>query len=408
MSGNFILRAAAGTDAGRKHNVNQDNAFAYVRDPELGKSRGLFIVADGMGGHKAGEIASQLAVETIHQELVWFLMQSDEEDTQPSYPAIGQEGTSETEQNLLEKRLLLAIQQANRRITQYAESNPIDAGNLGTTITCALIDENQAIIVNIGDSRTYLLRGGKLYQITEDHSYVGHLVREGQLAPEGDGIWRINMESGAERLLFSVSEIAQFDPLESMKNAEHYFNHILFNPDGTRFMFFHVWLNNDKKRFIRLITCNLDGEDRYALINEGHVSHYTWKSNDELLAYSTHKDTGRNYHLYKDMSDHREVVGKGVLDQDGHPSYSPHGALLLTDTYHDKYRDQHLLIYDPQSEKLYSLGSYYGPTEFRGDVRCDLHPRWSPSGRYICIDTPHNGRRAMYVLDINDLFVNEH
>ena len=185
MSGNFILRAAAGTDAGRKHNVNQDNAFAYVRDPELGKSRGLFIVADGMGGHKAGEIASQLAVETIHQELVWFLMQSDEEDTQPSYPAIGQEGTSETEQNLLEKRLLLAIQQANRRITQYAESNPIDAGNLGTTITCALIDENQAIIVNIGDSRTYLLRGGKLYQITEDHSYVGHLVREGQLAPEG-------------------------------------------------------------------------------------------------------------------------------------------------------------------------------------------------------------------------------
>lgn len=185
MSGNFILRAAADTDVGRKHKIDQDNVVAYIRDPELGKTRGLFIVADGMGGHKAGEIASSLAVETIHQELEWFLEQSDAEDTQPSQPAVGNEAAENQETDLLEKRLLIAIQQANRRITEYAQKNPVDAGNLGTTITCALIDETQAIIANIGDSRTYLLREGKLYQVTEDHSYVGHLVREGQLAPEG-------------------------------------------------------------------------------------------------------------------------------------------------------------------------------------------------------------------------------
>ena len=179
------LIAAAQTNPGRVHPVDQDNAFAYVRDPELGRTRGFFIVADGMGGHQAGEIASKLAVDTIREELAWFLEQSDAEETKPNYPIYGSgdpEPTVDTSQ--LQQRLLLAINHANRTISQYALDNPIDAGNLGTTVTCALVDEDRVIIANIGDSRTYLLRDDQMTQITEDHSYVAHLVREGQIAPE--------------------------------------------------------------------------------------------------------------------------------------------------------------------------------------------------------------------------------
>jgi serine/threonine protein phosphatase PrpC len=84
----------------------------------------------------------------------------------------------------LEKRLELAIEEANKVIYTYAQENPIDAGNLGCTVTCAIIYGDVAIIANVGDSRTYLFRGGKLNQITDDHSYVGQLVREGLLEPE--------------------------------------------------------------------------------------------------------------------------------------------------------------------------------------------------------------------------------
>jgi hypothetical protein len=255
-------------------------------------------------------------------------------------------------------------------------------------------DGNWGISLNF--SRLHRLRPGYGYINIPDNT-------EGQLAPINDGLWRINMHTGEELFLFSIDDISRFEPLASMSGAEHYFNHILFNPDGTRFMFFHVWMT-DSKRYTRLITCNLDGEEKYALINEGHVSHYTWKSSNELLAYSTHNNTGRHYYLYKDESIKHEIIGKKILDQDGHPSYSSDGSLLLTDTYYDKYREQHLFLFNIGTHKLTSLGSFYSPFKYRGELRCDLHPRWSQNGKNICFDSSHEGKRAMYVLDVGNHF----
>lgn len=179
------LRAAAGTHPGQVYQLNQDKVFAAIRPAGQGKMGGLFIVADGMGGHQAGEVASDLAVQTIRQQLSWFLDSNETEDTQPSVPQTGKTTVLDGGAELpLLHRLRVAIEQANQSIAAYSKDNPNEAGNLGTTVTCALIDEDTAIIANVGDSRTYLLRDSNLQQITEDHSYVGQLVREGQLAPE--------------------------------------------------------------------------------------------------------------------------------------------------------------------------------------------------------------------------------
>jgi PPM family protein phosphatase len=181
------LRAAAGTHPGQVYQLNQDKVFAAIRPSGSGKMGGLFVVADGMGGHQAGEIASDLAVQTIRQELAWFVSNNDAEDTQPSSPrqSTGNTTVMDTPAELpLQRRLRVAIEQANQSIAGYSQDNPDNAGNMGTTITCALIDDDVAIIANVGDSRTYLLRDGELKQLTEDHSYVAQLVREGQLAPE--------------------------------------------------------------------------------------------------------------------------------------------------------------------------------------------------------------------------------
>lgn len=255
-------------------------------------------------------------------------------------------------------------------------------------------DGNWGLSLNF--SRLQRLRPGYGYVNFPDYT-------KGQLSPENDGIWRIEMKTGKQVMLFSISEICRFDPLPTMYDAEHYFNHIQFNPSGNRFLFFHIWLNKGN-RFSRLITCNIDGSRMYPLINEGHVSHYNWKSNSEIIAYSTHQKTGSFYHIYKDQTENVEVLAPDILDRDGHPSFSPDGNYLLTDTYPDKYGEQHLLLYNIEKQQIDCIGSYYRPVKFIGEQRCDLHPRWSPEGNMICYDSSHRNLRKMCVINKSDIY----
>src|SRR3954454_4745065 len=144
------LRAGGATDTGLVTAHNEDNSLADER---------LFAVADGVGGHKAGEVASQTAVDTLQREF-----------TEPTTDG-----------------LIDAVKTANRTVWDLAESNP-DQRGMGTTLTAlALVNEDgeeRLAVVNVGDSRAYLLQQGELEQLTEDHRLVEQLVREGQLTPE--------------------------------------------------------------------------------------------------------------------------------------------------------------------------------------------------------------------------------
>ena len=171
------LRAAYGTHPGQLRDINQDNVLSLIRPQKMGQALGLLVVADGMGGHKAGEVASRLAVETIRESLAWMLEQDDAQAT----VMVGNPGG---EDNALERRLRRAIEEANQVIYAYSKENKKDAGNLGCTVTCVLVNGSRAVVANVGDSRTYLYRGQELQQITEDHSYVWQLVQEGFLKVE--------------------------------------------------------------------------------------------------------------------------------------------------------------------------------------------------------------------------------
>ena len=177
------LKVATGLHRGLIRDVNEDVVYGYVRPPQKGHILGLLVVADGMGGHQAGEVASRLAMDTLRQQLGWFLEGDDREETIPAKRSL--ETTQPADPAVhFEDRLLLAIEEANAAIYRHAQENPAEAGNMGTTLTCALIKGTQAIIANVGDSRAYCLRGDKLELWTEDHSYVGQLIREGKLPAE--------------------------------------------------------------------------------------------------------------------------------------------------------------------------------------------------------------------------------
>lgn len=139
---------ARASDTGRKRRRNEDS---YVVAPPL------FAVADGMGGAQAGEVASKLAAAAL-------------EETDPGALA-GPE------------RLISLIQEANRRVYERASSDPATSG-MGTTMTVALVEGEGVTIGHVGDSRAYLVREGRLEQLTEDHSLVNELLKSGKLSRE--------------------------------------------------------------------------------------------------------------------------------------------------------------------------------------------------------------------------------
>ena len=217
------LIAASKTDVGKQREQNEDNLYSQIIEDDRHAS-GLFIVADGMGGYHAGEVASKIAVETVSDMLKSVLGPTSSQPTMPlnrsrgrdkgakvtrKLPAVegGEDeskaanetsDTSEaetvtlpaaqptkalTESMALEHYsdlLRNAIEQSSEKIVEYGDEHK-EARGLGSTITAALVVEGQAFIANVGDSRTYLLRDGKLTRVTSDHSLVERLVQAGQI-----------------------------------------------------------------------------------------------------------------------------------------------------------------------------------------------------------------------------------
>lgn len=157
---------ACRSDVGVKRSINEDNYRAN-------QGEALFLVADGMGGHAGGELASRLTVETMER----FVVSTRAGTTEPlpfaPHPDLDPESN----------RLYVATRLANREVYDAAVRNPALAG-MGTTVVGLLLHRRNVHIVHVGDSRCYRYRGGKLTALTRDHSYINELINTGQLEPD--------------------------------------------------------------------------------------------------------------------------------------------------------------------------------------------------------------------------------
>ena len=225
----------------------------------------------------------------------------------------------------------------------------------------------------------------------------------GEKHPAQDGIWRMDMNSGEARLLFSYDQAAATKPKDSMKDAEHWFNHIQINTDGTRFAFLHRWKQPGAKSWeTRTWTLSADGADPYVIADDGYWSHYDWRDRDHLIAHAAHGPK-RGYFLFTDRTDKAEPIADGVLTTDGHCSFPPDRRWMLTDTYPDRERMRTLILYRMADGKRVDIGRFFAPPQIDGPMRCDLHPRWSRDGRQVSIDSAHEGARQIYVLDVSSV-----
>lgn len=221
--------------------------------------------------------------------------------------------------------------------------------------------------------------------------------------PEDDGLFLVDLETGTAKLLISINDVRELVP-EVPEGGIEYFNHILFSREGGRIF----WLARAiPDRNTTAFTVDRTGENLRRCFPDGWGgSHFDWLSENELMITGRYMAESNAHILFTVGQDNYRRLGKGLLDYDGHGTFSPDGKYMVTDTYpgNGNLNEQKLYLMDMKSEAVLPLGRYIHPTGFRDngkDAQCDLHPRWSPKGDMIGFNSVTTGERQVYIIKLD-------
>ncbi len=275
-------------------------------------------------------------------------------------------------------------------------------------VYCLTTDRKYALSVNF--SRLGRERPGYGYEGLEDPTMdYAH--------PENDGIFLVDIDANKASLIISLDQIVSAFGRDGMSDTPSWFNHLLFNPSGTRFAFFHrwrVWKNNLRSHITHMFTANRDGSEIYPLNLEDMSSHYSWLNDRDIINFSNRfvrrdgvptNAIDWQYYRYVDQSDSVECVARDYFPGDGHCVGSPDQRWMLTDSYPYGNGDcRQQFLYEFATGKAYEIGSFWADPSYPIPTRCDLHSRWSHDGRTVTFDSIHEaGRRRIYMTDVSDI-----
>ncbi|TWT69959.1 hypothetical protein [Crateriforma conspicua] len=237
-----------------------------------------------------------------------------------------------------------------------------------------------------------------------------------QRSPKESGVWKVDLETGDSRLILSLDRVAAMPWHDGQTHDEawHYFNHLLINPSGTRFIVLHRFRPEFdpptlqyKGGFVtRMLTADMDGNDLYELDPSGKTSHFIWKDDEGVTMWTRPIGMADGFYDFVDRTDKVTPVGVGVMKTNGHNTYlrGDHGDWILNDTYPSKHdRRQTVYLYHVPSGRRFDLGHFPSPRAYTGEWRCDTHPRCSEDGTQVAIDSPHQDGRQVHLLDISEL-----
>jgi hypothetical protein len=224
------------------------------------------------------------------------------------------------------------------------------------------------------------------------------------LAPEDSGVWRIDLESGEQKLIVRLADMPAIPFAHGdVAKAKHWFNHLLVSPDGQRVEFLNRFRAVGAKagHQTRMFTVAPDGSDLRIVDENGVTSHFIWRDSEHILAWSKYHPPG-GFFLFEDKTHGKveEILTTG----DGHCTYLPMSPWILADTYPDKNRNQNIYLYNPTTKQQISLGHFLSPAEYTGEWRCDTHPSCSPDGRSVLVESPiAKEGRQMFLIDISKI-----
>ena len=232
------------------------------------------------------------------------------------------------------------------------------------------------------------------------------------VAPGDSGLWRMDLETGESEMTFSLAQIAALDPVPTMQTELNWFNHILYNPDGSRIVFLHRW---QTPRLTRMYTSRSDGADLHRVSDASdpagwQASHFWWRDPQTLLLWggALNPQVVGGYRLVTDKTGEERLINPELLNEDGHMSYPPGGdaTRFLSDTYPDRDTNlRQLFVYDEATGHQviiarHDAGVFNCADPSLIECRCDFHPRWSRAGNLVTIDSVHEGYRGVYLLDV--------
>lgn len=215
--------------------------------------------------------------------------------------------------------------------------------------------------------------------------------------PTDDGLFIVNLETGDAKLLVSIAQVKDLVP--KIDNGIEYFNHTLFSRDGSKIF----WLARAiPKRNTTAFVVNRDGTNlQRCFPDTWGGSHFDWLNGDDLMITAKYDGQVYGHILFTTGKQDYKRLGNGILDYDGHGTFSPDGNWMVTDTYpNNKLHEQKLYLLDMKTQAVLPLGRFVEPSEFEKGWRCDLHPRWSPNGEMIGFNSTFTGSRQVYILKL--------
>jgi hypothetical protein len=284
------------------------------------------------------------------------------------------------------------------------------------------------------------------YWVRRGYSYDGiHNPDKNKNVVNNDGIYLLDIENDKVEQIINIQAMINNLPLSNMHNSVHYLEHVMINPDDSRFAFLHRWKTEGGGIYTRLYTANIDGSQLYLLNDSGRMSHFCWgwgghlfgwggisNSINRLRKYKNFAKffikpmmplykrlisgnaidgnskissmvTGDSYILFKDKTTTKQKILNGILNRDGHPSYCPSNKnLIVTDTYPDKNGVAQLIIFNIKNKERYVVDKLNSIQNYDNSPnRCDLHPKWSFDGKFVSVDTMNDGVRGIYVYKIH-------
>ncbi len=246
----------------------------------------------------------------------------------------------------------------------------------------------------------------RLHVLMPGYGYDG--VRDGgcldENAPQSTGLYLADTATGQSRLLVSLARLCQSVPDGDVSSLKHFVTHTEFSPDGRYVSFLHRWIGDDyRRRYSRLGIYDLAHDRITYLPTTGMVSHYVWNQRHQIVAYCSVREGDAHVCFDVEQGSYQPVC-LGRLNVDGHQSMIS-DQQFVTDTYPDRRRMASLYRVDAAAQSLERIAYLYSPKrfqtkDFHQHIACDLHPRMSPSRRFVCFDSVYTGQRSLCVMPL--------
>lgn len=267
-------------------------------------------------------------------------------------------------------------------------------------IDTAFVSEKEHIATTFSYERLQVCMPGYGYPYS-DESFLN------EKAPSETGLFLMDIKTGERELIVPVKTLMEKFGKEESEKYYHYVTHTEFSKDGRYISFLYRRMEEGgdiNKRVTMMVVYDRNNGELILLPTQVSGSHYVWNNKNQIIASCI--IDGKSCHVLYDMENVNDykMIRPDVLNQDGHQSFV-NDDVFITDTYPDKWRQSQLYKVDMKNNDVQKILSVNSPKKFQcktvyNYIDCDLHPRVSPSGKYVSIDTCMTGKRGMLIMRI--------